>query len=656
MIRRLFVANRGEIARRVIRTAHAMGMTTAVAFAESDASAPFVAEAGTAVALAGRTAAETYLDQSALIEAARRVGADAIHPGYGFLSENASFARAVEGAGLVFVGPPPDAIEALGDKITAREAAAAAGVPVLMAAPDEHLVALPVIIKAAAGGGGKGMRIVRRREDLDDALGAARREARSAFGDERVFLEPYVERARHVEMQIFGDSHGNLVHCFERECSIQRRHQKVVEEAPSSVVDEELRETMGEAALRIAKVFGYTNAGTVEFLLAEDGRFFFLEVNTRLQVEHPVTEAITGLDLVREQLLVAEGEPLSFDQGDLRIEGHAIEARLYAEDPEHGYLPVAGTVELWRPATDPFVRVDSGIATGSVVGIEFDPMLAKVIAHAPSRREAAARLALALAGTSVLGLRTNRDQLISILGDEAFLAGDTTTAFLEERPVATRLRPARDDVRLAGVAAALAAEVASLAERRHLTSLPSGWRISAMPPQRRVFRVDGSDSDLAVDYARRRDGRYAVTVSDGAGENSESDHIVERRESGLVVDGLRPAIRVDRLAGNRTVVSFDDGAWVELHERSRFPEPETPESQGALVAPMPGTVLSVHADVGDVVETGTLLVVVEAMKMEHRITALFAGTVRAVHTAPGAQVASGDILVAIEAHETREHA
>ena len=658
-IRRLLVANRGEIARRVIRTAHEMGIETIAVYAEGDADAPFVREAGTALALRGRTATETYLNVPAILAAARASRADAVHPGYGFLSENAAFASAVRSEAMTFVGPPSHVIEALGDKLAAKKAMATAGVPVLESvemapgcpSPDglAHL-GYPALIKAASGGGGKGMRIVREAAEVADALASASREALAAFGDERVFAEPYLERSRHVEIQIFGDSHGNLVHCFERECSIQRRHQKIIEESPSTAVTPELREQMGDAALRAARAAGYENAGTVEFLLGDDGRFFFLEVNTRLQVEHLVTEAVTGLDLVREQLLVAEGAPLSFAQGDLELSGHAIEARLYAEDPAAGYLPQAGRVEVWREATEPRVRYDSGVESGSVVGIEFDPMLAKVISHAPTRREAAARLALALERTSVDGLTTNREFLAAVLRDEAFLAGDTPTTFLEERSITGSLGAGPAQVATAAIVAALSGEQRTRADARVLGSLPSGWTLSVMPPQGRSFRAGGDE--IAVRYRRLRDGRYDVSVSRTSEPDLVSEHSVRRHggsstEPALEIDGVRLRVRVNEAAA-KVWVDFESGQSVELAALARFPEPEPAAASGALVAPMPGAVLSVHVTVGDDVTAGQLLVVVEAMKMEHRITAPVAGRVREVQAATGAQVSSGDLLVALD--------
>ena len=652
-IRRLLVCNRGEIARRIIAAADGLGIETVAVYAEGDAGAPFVAEAGRAVALPGRRAAETYLDAAALLGAARRTGCDAVHPGYGFLSESAEFAGAVRAAGLVFVGPPTSAIAALGDKLAAKAEMRAAGVPVLEVLPlsDGDGVSpgsYPVMVKATAGGGGKGMRVVEHPSGLAEALAAARREAGGAFGDDRVFVEPYLADARHVEVQIFGDSHGSLVHLFERECSIQRRHQKVIEEAPSPAVTPELRERLGEAALRVGRAVGYENAGTVEFLLDGAGRFYFLEVNTRLQVEHPVTEAVTGVDLVREQLLVAEGAPLSFRPGDLSISGHAIEARLYAEDPAEDFLPQAGEVVHFLRGEVPGVRYDAGVESGSVVGVEFDPMLAKVIAHGATRREAAGRLARALERTRVHGLSTNREHLVAILRHEAFLAGETTTHFLTDHEIPARARIGEEDLRLGLVAAALAAEQAGRASAGVLASIPSGWRTSAMPPQLRRYRHEGRGWSVA--YRRRRDGSYEAHVAPEGGE--ESGHRVVRHGGtpeapDLAVDGLRCRLALVR-AGRRLFVDFDGGASLELEEVADEPEPAGDRREGGLAAPMPGRVVSVHAAAGERVEAGSLLVVVEAMKMEHRVRAAAAGVVSELRVKPGDQVSGGDLLVVLE--------
>ena len=658
-IAKLLIANRGEIACRVMRTASAMGIRTVAVFADGDADAPFVAAADEAIALGGRTAAETYLDVGKILDAARRTGADAVHPGYGFLSENAAFAQAVIDEGLVWVGPPPNVIASMGDKLTAKRLMADAGVPVLPSVElDEGAdlevagatVGFPALVKASAGGGGKGMRIVESPDELAAAVAGARREAAAAFGDPTVFLERYVTPSRHVEIQILGDSHGNLVHCFERECSIQRRHQKIIEESPSPAVDEELRDRMGAAAVAAAKAIRYENAGTVEFLLGPDGEFAFLEVNTRLQVEHPVTEAVTGLDLVREQLLVAQGQRLGFAQTDLSLSGSAIEARLYAEDPDNGFLPATGTVLAWQAPADPPVRFDSGVQAGSVVGVEFDPMLAKVIAHAPTRLEAAARLALALERLRLHGVVTNRDFLVASLRHPEFLAGNTTTDFIDRVQPSRRFVPSDDDVRTAAVIAALAAQHGRRREAGVLATFPSGWRNSHMPPERARYRAEGSE--VLVEYRARRDGGFDI-VGDG------SPLVAYVRG----VDGNRFDVDIERRRLPATVSRHGDRWWVrlpsgdvQLQELPRFPEPEVEAVAGGLVAPMPGKIISVDVAVGDEVTEGALLVILEAMKMEHRVVAPFAGTVVEVRVAEGDGVSNGDLLVVVDAGEEGEAA
>jgi len=611
-----------------------------------------------------------------------------VHPGYGFLSERAEFARAVAGAGLTWAGPPPEAIELMGDKLAAKRLMADVGVPVLpswevaadtLAGLDQ--VPLPVIVKAAAGGGGKGMRVVGAglagaagAGELAEAVAAARREAGAAFGDDTVFIERYVTAARHVEIQILADNHGGAVHCFERECSIQRRHQKIIEECPSPALDDELRGRMGAAALAAAKAVGYAGAGTVEFVLEPSGEFWFLEVNTRLQVEHPVTEAVTGIDLVREQLLVAQGLPLSVTQSGLALDGHAIEARLYAEDPAAGFLPATGTVLDWAPAASPACRWDSGVEQGSVVGAEFDPMLAKVIAHAPSRAEAALRLALALERTRIRGVTTNKDFLVATLRHPEFLAGNTTTDFIERTAVPVARRPGPAELRAAVIGAALAAQAGARAAAPVLGSLPSGWRNSVMPPERAVYR-HGPDT-VAVSYQRQRDGRFAVTVTGaGTGEaagpepGGQSGSGADPPPEHVAADGEAPGL-VEIVSTGGGWIEFDDGGqrhrrhvfardgrvWVqgpdgdvELLAVPRFPEAGNGEGvTGGLAAPMPGTVLAVHVAAGDTVAGGQLLMIVEAMKMEHRITAPRAGTVREIRAAPGDQVAAGDLLAVLD--------
>jgi propionyl-CoA carboxylase alpha chain len=659
VITTLLVANRGEIARRIFRTAAAMGIGTAAVYAEGDAGAPFVTEADRAVALPGRTAAQTYLDIEALLAAAAATGADAVHPGYGFLAENAGFARAVTAAGLTWVGPPAEVIETMGDKLAAKRLLADVGVPVLESweVTGDDLpglrgggLPLPLIVKAAMGGGGKGMRVVGTRAQLAEAMAAARREAAAAFGDGTVFLERYITDARHVEIQVLADGHGGLVHCFERECSIQRRHQKIIEECPSPAVGPGLRERMGAAALAAAKAVGYLGAGTVEFVLEPSGDFWFLEVNTRLQVEHPVTEAVTGVDLVREQLLVAQGLPLSVTQDGLAIDGHAIEARLYAEDPAAGFLPATGTLVDWCPATAPLCRWDAGVAAGSVVGVEFDPMLAKVIAHAPARGEAALALALALQRSRIRGITTNRDFLVAALRHPDFLAGRTTTSFIERSAVPLARRPAPAELRTAAIGAALAAQVAVRAAAPVLATLPSGWRNTVMPPERAEYR-HGQDA-VVVSYASQRDGRFAVTVT-GAGVDPDSNPClvtVHHAGDGWIdfdSGGERHRLHV-LAAGDRVWVQGPDGD-VALTAVPRFPEAGHGEAvAGGLVAPMPGTVLAVHVAPGDTVDRGQLLMIVEAMKMEHRITAPRAGTVGEVRARPGDQVNGGDLLAVLD--------
>ena len=519
-ISRILIANRGEIARRILRSAHDMGISTVAVYADGDAEAPFVREAGSAVALNGRTARQTYLDVDKIIDACRRSGADAVHPGYGFLSENQGFAQAVVDAGLRWIGPSPEVIGLMGDKLSAKALMQEAGVPTLNAielgtgqsaeeAAEE--IGYPVLVKAAAGGGGRGMRVVEKPAGLEAAIAGARREAGAAFGDDTLFLEKWLDRARHVEMQILGDLHGNLVHCFERECSIQRRHQKVIEEAPSPAVTPELRERLGVAAIAAARKLGYASAGTVEFMV-QDEAFYFLEVNARLQVEHPVTEAIIGHDLVREQIRITEGEPLSFSQEDLSIDGWAIEARLYAEDPAKGFLPAPGVVRVWRPSAAGQARFDSGVESGSEINIEFDPMIAKVIAQGPTRREAAGKLARALQSTAIHGLTTNRDFLVATLRTPEFLAGDTTTDFIDRVNPPRRRAPPRQEQIEAAIAVALEGQARRRAEARVLRSLPSGWRNSTMPWQQLEFAC--GDDALKIEYQRQRDGSFRMRADD----------------------------------------------------------------------------------------------------------------------------------------------
>jgi len=652
-ITRLLIANRGEIARRIIRGAHAMGVGTVAIYADGDADAPFVSEADQAVPLNGRTSSETYLDVAKVLDACAKSGANAVHPGYGFLAENAAFAKAVQDAGLIWVGPSSEAISLMGDKLSARKLMEESGVPMLPAAEinaGEDIkaaakkVGYPILVKASAGGGGKGMRVVASEDSLQGAVDGARREAAASFGDDTIYLERWLASCRHVEIQILGDSHGNVVHCFERECSIQRRHQKIIEEAPSSAVTPEIREKMGAAAIAAAKAVGYSSAGTVEFLLDGDN-FWFLEVNTRLQVEHPVTEEITGLDLVREQLRVAQGEALGYGQDALQISGHAIEARVYAEDPSNNFLPAPGTVVVWEPSNSAEARFDSGVESGSVIGIEFDPMVAKVIVHAPTRREAALRLARVLESTRVQGITTNRDFLVSTLREPAFLSGDTTTDFIDRIGPESQRSISDEELAESGIAVAMVAQGRRRDDAKVLKTLPSGWRNTKMPPETIQFRH--GEKEIAVNYRIQRGGGFDVVV----GENSYEVelHRWMRDEVELVVNGRRSTTAVTS-HGDHWLVHGVNGD-VELVELPRFPEGDTEGVTGGLVAPMTGNVLATHVAVGDTVEKGQLLLVLEGMKMEYQITAPEGGTVTTIHVQQGDQVSHGELLIVIESSE-----
>ncbi len=659
-IKRLLVANRGEIARRVFRTAKEMGIFTVAVYSDGDRDAPFITDADLAIALGGTTAAESYLDTEKILEAAKSTGADAVHPGYGFLSENAGFAQAVSDAGLTWIGPPPAAIAAMGDKLAAKETMVDAEVPTLpsievtdstdIGAVGQE-IGFPLLVKASAGGGGKGMRVVDNEADLEDAISGAKREALGAFGNDTVFLERYLPTPRHVEIQVLGDQHGTVLHCFERECSIQRRHQKIIEEAPSPVLSEDLRDQMGQAAVAAVQAIGYESAGTVEFLLdgsGDEAEFFFLEVNTRLQVEHPVTEAITGLDLVREQIRIANGEPLGYDQSDLTISGHSIEVRLYAEDPSNDFLPATGCVDIWQPATGPTVRYDSGIQTGSEVSVEFDPMLAKVISHAPTRSEAALKLALALERTRLHGVVTNRDFLVATLRHEEFLAGNTTTDFISRVEIPGQRVPSDCELEDASIAVALVSQQLNRNSATSLAFMPSGFRNSSMPSQQMLLLND--DREVQVNYRPRRDGSFEVSIGDS--EETKTARLIS-------LDGDRFEIQLDDVRAAGHAVKFGNRWYVDIPagslnfvEKSRFPEPDSADVEGGLTAPMPGKILAINISEGDSVETGQLLVLMEAMKMEHQIVAAFDGSVSEVRVAVGDQVDNGELLVVIASEDT----
>jgi acetyl/propionyl-CoA carboxylase alpha subunit len=667
-LHKLLIANRGEIALRIQRTARAVGLSTVAVFSDADEHAPFVHNADEAVRLPGTAAADTYLRADLIVDAALRTGADAVHPGYGFLSENADFARACETAGLTFVGPPVRAIELMGSKIAAKTLMADAGVPVLpghtvtggadtavqeRAAEVRNAAAeigYPVMVKAAFGGGGRGMRIVRSEDDLVDAVDAAGREALAAFGDGTVFLERYVESPRHVEVQIFGDQHGNVIHLFERECSIQRRHQKIVEESPSPAVDDERRHAICAAAVAAGAAIGYVGAGTVEFVMEPDGRFWFLEVNTRLQVEHPVTELVTGLDLVELQLLVAEGRPLPDAATTAVMRGHAIEVRLYAEDVVAGFVPAGGTLHRFDVPAGDGVRVDSGYAAGSVVGTNYDAMLAKVIAFAPERETAARHLADALARAEIHGVVTNRDLLVRTLRHPEFLSGRTDTGFLERNDVTELGRPLCDEagMRVHAVAAGVwsSSTLANgAAESVIPTGIPRGWRNVGGQGQPMVF-TDGERRVDVVCEPRRSGIDVQVDGQDVGG-------VVVRGIVGdgvdLEVDGVRRRYGVHRVGDTFFVDSGLGASALTLVDR--FPTTEVTAVAGSLLSPMPGTVLAVTVEVGDAVTAGQLLVSLEAMKMEHAIRAPHDGVVSEVLVSPGDQVETAATLVVVTQKE-----
>jgi propionyl-CoA carboxylase alpha chain len=640
----LLVANRGEIARRVFRGARAMGIRCVAVYVDADADAPFVQEADEAVRLP-----ESYLDGKSILEAALATGAGAIHPGYGFLSENAGFAADVIAAGIAWVGPSPETIDQMGDKITAKTLAVAANVPTLPGSndtADAASVGYPLLVKAAAGGGGKGMRVVESADKLEESLAAAKREALSGFGDDRVFLERYVPHARHIEIQILGDSLGNIVHLGERECSIQRRHQKILEESPSPRVDDAMRTAMGDAALRLAGELGYQSAGTVEFLFDdESGEFFFLEVNTRLQVEHPVTEMVTGIDLVREQLRIARGESLGFVQEDIQFQGSAIEARLYAEDPANDFLPAIGTLAAFHPPAHPEVRWDSGVELGSVIGTDFDPMLAKVIAHAPTRTEAAGRLALALEKTHLGGITTNRDFLVATLRNDAFISGDTTTDFIERIKPPRALTPNAEEMLRFARTGALWVQGENRAKTPVLRSMASGWRNARMPNQRLSLRH--GEEEIEVAYRTTRDGRFRFSDGTHATVHSWSATGID-----VEIEGRRVQSRVTRFEG-QLIVQGPRGD-ITFDELPRFIIPGTEDTAGGYIARMPGKVLELRVAAGDTVTAGQTVLVLEAMKMEHPVNAPEDGVVTEVLVTQGDQVESGTLLVVVETAESAD--
>ncbi|MEW2496875.1 acetyl-CoA carboxylase biotin carboxylase subunit [Streptomyces nodosus] len=640
----VLVANRGEIAVRVVRTLRALGVRSVAVFSDADADARHVREADTAVRIGPAPAAESYLSVERLLAAAARTGAQAVHPGYGFLAENAAFARACAEAGLVFIGPPAEAISLMGDKIRAKETVRAAGVPVVpgsdgsgltdeQLAEAAHTIGMPVLLKPSAGGGGKGMRLVREPERLAEEIAAARREARASFGDDTLLVERWIDRPRHIEIQVLADSHGNVVHLGERECSLQRRHQKLIEEAPSVFLDEATRAAMGEAAVQAARSCGYRGAGTVEFIVPgnDPSAYYFMEMNTRLQVEHPVTELVTGLDLVEWQLRVAAGEPLSFGQDDITLTGHAVEARICAEDPSRGFLPSGGTVLALHEPEGDGLRTDSGLSEGTEVGSLYDPMLSKVIAYGPDRATALRRLRAGLAETVTLGVGTNAGFLRRLLAHPAVVAGELDTGLVEREADGLIPEGVPEEVYEAAVAVRLDALRPRGEGWTDPFSVPDGWRLGGEPaPLSFPLRVSEP-----VEYSPR--GTHTVT---------------EDRVS-VVLDGVRHTFHraADWLGrdGDAWQVRDHDPVAASLTGSAR-------SGTDSLTAPMPGTVTVVKVAVGDEVTAGQSLLVVEAMKMEHVISAPHAGTVAELDVTPGTTVVMDQVLAVITPHEEHTEA
>ena len=635
---KLLIANRGEIACRIIKSAHDMGISCVAVYVDADADSLFVKQADEAIRLS-----DSYLNSKEIIAAAKSTGAQAIHPGYGFLSENAKFSREVLKEGLIWVGPNSRVITSMGDKLKAKVLAEKAGVPTLPMTTDPKKagsIGFPVLIKAAAGGGGKGMRIVETKKDLKESILSAQREALSGFGDDRVFIERYVGSSRHIEIQILGDSHGNVVHLGERECSIQRRHQKIIEESPSPRVNPEMRQAMGEAAVNLAKKLKYESAGTVEFLVDDKtGEFWFLEVNTRLQVEHPVTEGVTGKDLVYEQLRIARGEELGYEQDDVKWKGSSIEARLYAEDPSNDFLPATGQLIAYQPDANIEARWDTGVEQGSVIGTDFDPMIAKVISTGKTRTDAANKLALALESLHIGGVITNRDFLVSSLRSEEFHQGLTTSDFIEKVDPQRKIPMLGETLKLASSVAALWIQGLNRNNSKTLNQIPSGWRNSRLPKQKLSFKC--LEEEATITYQIRRDGSFDLNEGSIA-------KIFNWRESGIdiEIDGQRFFSKVTK--NNETVVVHMPWGDAVLEILPRFVMPGSEVQAGGLIAPMPGKVIDLKVKVGSKVKKGETLVILEAMKMEHQVKASEDGKVSKLLIRKDDQLENGALLMVVD--------
>lgn len=636
-INSILIANRGEIACRIIRTANEMGIKTIAVYEEADSNATFVSMSDVAVKLKNG-----YLDADEIVDAAKKTGADAIHPGYGFLSENSIFARKVIRNNIIWIGPTPHVIRVMGDKIKAKELAIKAKVPTLEKAEsikDSKQLGFPLLIKAAAGGGGKGMRIVNNKNELKDAVAAAKREAKTGFDDERVFIEKYIKKSRHIEIQILGDQHGNVIHLGERECSIQRRHQKIIEESPSPKLDDELREQIGNAAVKLAKKIKYQSAGTVEFILDENtNEFWFLEVNTRLQVEHPVTEEVTGVDLVRAQINIAKNEYLELKQKDVEFNGHAVEVRLYAENPNNDFLPETGKIVCYEPYKNKSIRWDSGVQKGYEVGTNFDPMLSKVISWAPNRTDACLQLATALEKSCIGGVKTNKDFLVECIRHPEFLAGNTTSDFIEiQSPNRKKVLNDHDKNNLM-IAGALWISQTNIKNKNKLRFIKHSWTNGRLPHQNISFQFENEVHQIKYSYINKE----SISILEKNVEIISFDN--EMLE--CVIDGIRSQYQIYRDEDRLFV--FDSFNDIQLKVLPRFVDPSTSSIEGGLLAPMPGKISEVLIKKDQKVKAGQSLMIIEAMKMEQTIKSPNAGKISKIMVKKGQQVENGESLLVID--------
>ena len=636
-INSILIANRGEIACRIIRTANEMGIKTIAVYEEADSNATFVSMSDVAVKLKNG-----YLDADEIVDAAKKTGADAIHPGYGFLSENSIFARKVIRNNIIWIGPTPHVIKVMGDKIKAKELAIKAKVPTLEKAEsikDSKQLGFPLLIKAAAGGGGKGMRIVNNKNELKDAVAAAKREAKAGFDDERVFIEKYIKKSRHIEIQILGDQHGNVIHLGERECSIQRRHQKIIEESPSPKLDDELREQIGNAAVKLAKKIKYQSAGTVEFILDENtNEFWFLEVNTRLQVEHPVTEEVTGVDLVRAQINIAKNEYLELKQKDVEFNGHALEVRLYAENPNNDFLPETGKIVCYEPYKNKSIRWDSGVQKGYEVGTNFDPMLSKVISWAPNRTDACLQLAAALEKSCIGGVKTNKDFLVECIRHPEFLAGNTTSDFIEiQSPNRKKVLNDHDKNNLM-IAGALWISQTNIKNKNKLQFIKHSWTNGRLPHQNISFQFENEIHQIKYSYINKE----SISILEKNVEIISFDN--EMLE--CVIDDIRSQYQIYRDEDRLFV--FDSFNDIQLKVLPRFVDPSTSSIEGGLLAPMPGKISEVLIKKDQKVKAGQSLMIIEAMKMEQTIKSPNAGKISKIMVKKGQQVENGESLLVID--------